>query len=169
MFNPVYYFKHPTKLQILQYVIYEKRWGAATVQDRLRVASDVDKAAARKKKLEANLKKMEERERQTIECEAMWLAEKEIRKVYRAQLKLCLAERRQMKEEEALTRQYLAEMEALQREKANNKYALEGVEGDGEVVGMSDKEKRRLEVKNYNITKQRLRKERDKMAEEDQV
>jgi len=145
-----------------------EKWGAATVQDRLRVASDADKAAARKKKLEGSLKKMKEQERQSIECEAMWLAEKEVRKVYRAQLRACLSERRAMKNEESETRKYLKELALIQEAKEKDKYTIEGLEGSGS-VGMSDKEKRRLEVKQYNITKQRLKKERELMGEQDQL
>lgn len=49
-----------------------RRWGAASVQDRLRLVSDAEKAAARKRLLEASAKKLAESERQAAECAAMW-------------------------------------------------------------------------------------------------
>jgi hypothetical protein len=138
----------------------------------LKVASDAERALARKRVLESSVKKLAESERQSAECDAMWEAEKEIRKVYRYELRKCLAERRAMKAEEATMREYEVERKLAEALQANNKYSLKGVKAadDEEGEGMlSAKEKRRLEVKQGGVDKQRLKKERDAMLVEDKL
>jgi hypothetical protein len=146
-----------------------ERWGAASVQDRLRQVSDAEKAAARKRKLEENLQKMQAFEAQQRECDAMWEAEKEVRKVYRAELKASLAERRLMKDEEHQMRAYLKEAAALAAAQSSDKYKVVGMESADDDNGMSAKERRRLDLKKSGIEKQKLKMERDAMLHEDQL
>jgi len=150
-----------------------ERWGAASVQDRLRVVSDGEKAAARKRNLEASAKKLAAFEAQQAECEAMFLAEAEVRKVYRFELKNCLRERRAMKDEEAATRHYNHEMQLVAKAKAGNKYAVKGVAaaavGGDDDDGLTAKERRRLELKVSGVDKQRLGREREAMGAEDRL
>ncbi len=71
-----------------------------------------------------------------------------------------------MKEEEAAMRIYMHELKLAELAKANNKYAIAGVE---EEEDSSVKERRRAELKAGGIAKQQLKKEREAMLEEDKV
>lgn len=48
-------------------------------------------------------------------------AEKEVRKVYKAELKACLTERRAMKAEEDAMRKYMVELQMLEVARSSNK------------------------------------------------
>lgn len=93
-------------------------------------------------------------------------AEKEVRLVYRAELRACLAERRAMKAAETEMRRYLHELKVLEVARANNKYVIEGIAAFEEVPA-SSKEKRRLELKQGGIARQQLKREQEAMREED--
>jgi hypothetical protein len=91
-----------------------------------------------------------------------------MRQFYKDEMKLCLSERRGMREAELETIAYNKEL-AILEELRNSKYRVGGGLGDDELDGMTAKERRRLELKKGTADKARLQKEVKAMTEEDEL
>ena len=98
----------------------------------------------------------------------MYSHEMYVRQFYKDEMKLCLSERRAMREAEVETIMYNKELKILEDLK-NSKYAVGTYGDDDELGGMTAKERRRLELKKGTADKARLQKEIKAMMEEDEL
>jgi hypothetical protein len=105
-----------------------------------------------------------EREREEQARLSMHAAEMESRAFYLAELKGCLRERWQMRDEEVIIRALMKEEEEMNRE---SKYDVAGAEPKKK--GKSMKERRREQLKRRNAERQRIKREFEEMTMEDDL